>query len=90
MNILHSLAAVADYLACGGRDTCVVGPLERGECLIASLSTAASVLDFITLDTEADRDELVILLRERFAKVRVAENNLEAAQMCAEYAIVRH
>jgi hypothetical protein len=87
---LITLVEVADFLARGGRDTCVIGPLERGEVLIASLSTAASVLDTVTLNDEADRDELAILLRERFRVVRVADNNLQAAKMCAEYAITMH
>jgi hypothetical protein len=86
---LHGLTAVADHLALGSRDTCVVGPLERdGEVLIANLSTAASTLDFVKVHDEADRDELVTLLRERFRVVRVGETNLEAARLCAEFALM--
>jgi hypothetical protein len=88
---VHGLTAVADFLARGGRDTVVIGPLERsGDVLIAKLSTSTSVLDFVKVHDDADRDELVRLLRERFRTVHDAENHLQAARYCAEYVMTKH
>jgi hypothetical protein len=84
-HVLYSLNAVAGHLASRGWDCIVVGPLTHFEVLVASLSSTESAVESIGLYSEADRDELITLLRDRFRIVRVADTLTEAARLCAEY-----
>jgi hypothetical protein len=78
---LPSLTAVADHLGRG--DVAVVGPLQL-DCVVVTGRGGVVLVDAIDMNTEAERAELIRLLRQRFTLVHVAATAGAAAWACAE------